>query len=710
MSTPSEVNSLYRQIADSAGMRYLNGAHSRSFSFNIFQMNALELIEASRRVRDPELGLSLMLEKNREAGQQAHRELNRHVHNFVSSALTLVEHTRIFMRENYESTEIHKAYENYVESTFATEPVANFVQGLRNYMLHRGLPSSHMFLSFQSNPGATDGSATQETGVRYDTASLLEWNKWKQPARRYLEESGVNLDIHRFVEDYLVLVNRFHAWLGTALQAHHQTDLQELAQLQLRLAAEKPPTEPKKDFHDQGAGLVESEPFEFSSVRSALISQAAIKLLENLRELHFKPASSDEFPSQRPVNVAISSSDLVDTPVFWGLDINSERVVAFIEKDGKRLGLSEQDFRSLDDLIDVLLAASGTRSRLSRSFVEETFIGWARERFAGGERTFVDAVSALARDKVQQVEVWAPVAHLEIEEAFEFGPVRIAPMTAEQIDKMQALHANFPQDQAQPVKDTFDTFRKGVQGFAAVVISIEAEWGLAMERGRRVAQDVVSLLRFFSPGAMSSAEFCPVALMGSEYIPSSKLLLLAETGFCMSEGLVDQNVRFWRMPSKQLAHIRTSGLDNASLLVLPDGLSEFALAVRSSLILYSRGVTLTDPLDRLRHTVSALENVLLKHEMEPAAASVAARISFLVPKERRDRSLIAHMVQQVYWLQVHPHLEPLTPRESELLNTFTQYSYSALQTALCNMQSFNWKRDFVNAVDNMASSGSTCEG
>lgn len=64
-------------------------------------MNSQELIEITRRVNDPDEGLRLMYLHNREAGEQTHREFARRVHNFVAASLTLVDHTRNFMREHY---------------------------------------------------------------------------------------------------------------------------------------------------------------------------------------------------------------------------------------------------------------------------------------------------------------------------------------------------------------------------------------------------------------------------------------------------------------------------------------------------------------------------------------------------------------------------------------------------------------------------------
>jgi hypothetical protein len=55
-------------------MQFLNRAHQRTFSLNIFRMNAQELIDITRRVSDPDEGIRLMSQNNRAASLQAHRE------------------------------------------------------------------------------------------------------------------------------------------------------------------------------------------------------------------------------------------------------------------------------------------------------------------------------------------------------------------------------------------------------------------------------------------------------------------------------------------------------------------------------------------------------------------------------------------------------------------------------------------------------------
>lgn len=434
---------LFRQIRESKGSIYLDLAHQRSFSLNVFQMNALELIEAVQRVKDPDQGLLLMMQSNREAGQQAHRELNRHVHNFVSSSLTLVEHTRVFMRKHYSETELFKTYETQVIATFAKSPVAQFVQGLRNYMLHKGLPPSSMYMKFEGSPGATDGSGTMETGVHYDTASLLDWKDWKAPAREYLELAGENLDIHDFALEYLTLVNQFHKWLSNMLELHHLSDLQELESLQ-------------SQFHDvnhnNGNNNLEKtidlptvQPFNFDSVHSAELDQISLEIMEKIKPINFKQ-TSDDFPTGRPT-LTITDGDMIGPVTFWQEDDDGKNALTFFKYNGKPHGLTEEDYILLENLIDSALKVTWAHTSLSRKFIETTFFDWVREQFPVPQSAFSMRLCDIAREKVRKVEVWAPIANMEVEKGFRFGPVRIEPITEIAMDSIISRLPKPPENQ-----------------------------------------------------------------------------------------------------------------------------------------------------------------------------------------------------------------------------------------------------------------------
>ena len=652
MGEPSKMD-LLQQITDSAGTGYLNRAYQRSFSLNVFQMNAIELMEVAQRVKDPKQGVALMMEKNREAGRQAHRELNRHVHNFVSSALTLVEHTRVFMKKHYSGTELLATYEKQVAATFAESPIAQFVQGLRNYMLHRCLPNSSIFMKFTPNPGATDGSGTMETGAQFDTSSLLDWKDWKPVARTYLDRAGETLDIQEFAKEYMTLVNQFHGWLDATLADHHHLDLRELAQLQAQLEACSPTTPPPSAALTETADSV-VEPFEFTAQQLTELDRMASDLLGKIRELHFQHTPHG-FPTERPATT-ITDRDMIGPITFWGQEASGEAAFMFTYQEGKLYGWTESDYRSVDDLVDVVMRSAWALAGLSRTFVENAFIDWSMQQFDVAGQAFAATLSTAARSAVTTIEVWAPIANMEVEEGFDFGPVRIEPITSAVMENLRARAPSPPPDQEEQVSQLFEKLRQEIQGYAAVVVSMEAEPKLAKERGLRLAQDAVGLLRFFSPAAAKSFLFSPVALVGAEYIPTSKLIVLREGGFSLSHGVLPKHVEYWRLPKQKISELKSGLMDTAASLTFSEGLSEFALVVRASLLTHSKGATLVDPLDRLRNCLSALEGVLLKHEMEPRAHSIANRMSFLLARGEANREPVKQVVRQIYWLQEQPCL------------------------------------------------------
>src|SRR5262249_6682245 len=121
-------------------------------------------------------------------------------------------------------------YAEKVKMEFASDPVSQFVQQLRNYMVHRGLPNSEMFLDMEQDPSTGQG-ATIRTGVRLEARSLLEWDGWNATAKSYIDESGTYVDIRAFAAQYQERVAGFQEWLQKELDQHHQLELRELDHL-----------------------------------------------------------------------------------------------------------------------------------------------------------------------------------------------------------------------------------------------------------------------------------------------------------------------------------------------------------------------------------------------------------------------------------------------------------------------------------------------
>lgn len=303
-----------------------------------------------------------------------------------------------------------------------------------------------------------------------------------------------------------------------------------------------------------------------------------------------------------------------------------------------------------------------------------------------------------SRAKVTRYELWAPVAHLEVESSFEFGPVRISPITPERMDEIEKISATI-QGQKIEIEKFFLKMREDLQGLAAVVINSEVEPELAYEKGLITAQDVVSLLRFFSPGASASWVLCPIDLYGQEIIPKSKLFLITESTFSMRESILSKGIGEWRLPTVGLARLEEMGLSDAGKLVNPIGLNNFATSVRASIIKYSKGTTFPTIMDRLSHALLAIQGILLKHELEPVEPKIATRLSLMLSSDQSERVEIANNVRQIYWLRDQPKTNQLTSREQDLIAQFTFNTHQGLQVALQNIDMFQFKSEFIDAID-----------
>ncbi len=234
---------LHCRIHDSAGMAVMNRLHSRSFTLNIFTMNAQDLLEALKLVSTPQVAIQLMAEKNCGAGTQAHREVIRLFHNFLAGAMTLVDQTRVFIAEHYEGTPIAGLYASEVANRFGDNGLHAFVQGLRNFMLHKGLPNSEQHITF------TRGAADFECGIRFSREELEQYDRWKASAREFLKRQPEKIVLLDVCSQYEELIHSFHDWLDREIREHHKVDIDEMRRLQAEYNEKYRDSEPSESLN-----------------------------------------------------------------------------------------------------------------------------------------------------------------------------------------------------------------------------------------------------------------------------------------------------------------------------------------------------------------------------------------------------------------------------------------------------------------------------
>jgi hypothetical protein len=190
----------------------------------VFRGNAGELVRFLAEVQKEEnLGRLYSLE-NRAGFDRFLLEVDRLLHNFVSSATSLVDHARRVQRKllpEDPADDLAAEYLRRIEHEFKDAPRIQFVQDLRVLSVHRQLPVVRGGLSWSLEEPL-------QSRVLLPCADLLEWEKWSAPAREFIDAAGENIAIAEVVEEYAKQALSLHAWFLDALRARHQSELEHL--------------------------------------------------------------------------------------------------------------------------------------------------------------------------------------------------------------------------------------------------------------------------------------------------------------------------------------------------------------------------------------------------------------------------------------------------------------------------------------------------
>ncbi len=224
-----ESYQLFKIIHASEGMKYFNRQKVRLFTVNIFKGNLAELQKACGYIENPEIGLKLMSEALQGPGVQVHMEVNRYFHNFLASAKSLIDHTRVFVEDYYKNTAIEQAYKQKISSELASDPVSRFIQDLRNYMVHKALPNSSMSLTVSRIENSSAHDLVTTVSISRD--NLLKWSKWSSVSKEYLRSTEERIKISELSKVYGDKILEFYGWFDAKLEKHHKKDIDEFHKL-----------------------------------------------------------------------------------------------------------------------------------------------------------------------------------------------------------------------------------------------------------------------------------------------------------------------------------------------------------------------------------------------------------------------------------------------------------------------------------------------
>lgn len=145
--------------------------------------------------------------------------LDQRLHNAISSAITLVDHSRRVV-DKYEGTEFYRGFHSR-NGRVKDDPRAKFIRRLRNYLLHYGnLPYIHnVTLPVRSEKEFS-------SSVQLSTSVLLSWGGWCAGSRSFLQDAGETVDLGEIVRWYQQKTVDLYEWMLSQFNSLHASDIE----------------------------------------------------------------------------------------------------------------------------------------------------------------------------------------------------------------------------------------------------------------------------------------------------------------------------------------------------------------------------------------------------------------------------------------------------------------------------------------------------
>lgn len=388
--------------------------------------------------------------------------------------------------------------------------------------------------------------------------------------------------------------------------------------------------------------------------------------------------------------------------------------VELFDNEGKRSGVQTNlgadnlevlgdNYQRIVDLKERVLKVSALKQLLGDDYIEDLVVDWLVLRHQDADASsFSEYLKARAERDVCSHRIWMPIANLQVQTDFKFGPTKIVTIPKSLFDDSLARWLTTQPDHADSIRAHVDRLRRKLQGNAAVEITVEAEKNFAVHRALSIAEDVVGLLRFFHAAVVMSTIHCPTELLGFEFDPTVTAMIFDDANqFDYSRSAAYAHGRPWRLSNVELSHMREQNqLDLVASLVPTDGLSDFASRVRGSTLSYSKGLTFPNISDRLVYSFSALESLFLKDSSEPIQQNLAERIAFTTAKSPDERMKVVANIKRVYnALSRYIHHRSDLDVTTEELDKFFVHSWAAIRTAVGNLPKFQKHSAYIEAID-----------
>ena len=226
-----EFQKLIEKIGNSPGQKIIEEVDKLKRGLRMVKHNKDELIKVAQVLKQPKAVPKLWAIDQRDVLHTLMEEVGRLLHNFLSSAFSLVDYMRIHRKHLYLNSEFNQEIKTEIQKRFINDDDHLIAQGLRTYIIHVGFPPVGATLQYVA--GEKDYNSTFNMSIE----SLLKWDKWSGNQKQALAHIGDIIDILLFAERYFTKVESFYLWLWSRQEEIHKKEIDDANQLGERVRA-----------------------------------------------------------------------------------------------------------------------------------------------------------------------------------------------------------------------------------------------------------------------------------------------------------------------------------------------------------------------------------------------------------------------------------------------------------------------------------------
>jgi hypothetical protein len=191
-----DFQNLQERIKAHPGKKIFDALRAYDMSKFILDGNTFQLRQLILTLEDPKDPAQLMGNDSQQRLRWLFNDVNRHIHNFLTSITTLIDHSRHLMDEDFIKTEHREEYQNKVRIVFASDPLTRFLQDFRHYITHYEIPHIGLKKQFGSLADGKPG----ELYIALDHLAL--GFNWTSSSRKFIDANKPEIRMLKLVDDY----------------------------------------------------------------------------------------------------------------------------------------------------------------------------------------------------------------------------------------------------------------------------------------------------------------------------------------------------------------------------------------------------------------------------------------------------------------------------------------------------------------------------